>query len=247
MNAKVENAKKLYMEGIRDGNTREAVTKYTGARYTQHSTGVRNGVEGFVDFFDSFLQRCPVRDIRIVREIVDGQFVFLQAFQNINNGESKWVTTDLFDTDDENKIVEHWDVISAYEETQSQVDQINGPAEIEDEDCTDVNKLLVRDFLCDVMVLGHAKELSGYLHADSLVIHAASNTPSIVDCIGSYDQIFRVVGQGNFVVAYCRVQHGGKEIARFDIFRVQGSKIVEVWSNQEDVPPKSEWVNGGKF
>ena len=52
MGRKLENAKGLYLEGIRDGNAREAVTKYTGERYTQHSTGVRDGVEGFVEFFE---------------------------------------------------------------------------------------------------------------------------------------------------------------------------------------------------
>ncbi|MGR5542727.1 hypothetical protein ACPV5V_29680, partial [Vibrio campbellii] len=69
MSQKLENATNLYMEGIRDGFAREAVTKYTGRRYTQHSTGVRNGIEGFVEFFEPFLERCKDRDIRIVRAI----------------------------------------------------------------------------------------------------------------------------------------------------------------------------------
>ncbi|MGH8239026.1 MAG: hypothetical protein ACREXP_18680 [Steroidobacteraceae bacterium] len=51
MSQKLESAKSLYLEGIRDGQAREAVTKYTGDRYTQHSAGVRDGVEGFVEFF----------------------------------------------------------------------------------------------------------------------------------------------------------------------------------------------------
>ena len=34
MNQKLHNARQLYLEGIRDGNAREAVTKYTGPRYT---------------------------------------------------------------------------------------------------------------------------------------------------------------------------------------------------------------------
>ncbi|MFA0382360.1 nuclear transport factor 2 family protein, partial [Vibrio sp. 10N.222.54.A3] len=87
MSNKLANATNLYMEGIRDGHALEAVTKYTGQRYTQHSTGVRNGIDGFVEFFEPFLKRCPVRDIKIIRSIVDGQFVFVQAFQDINNGE----------------------------------------------------------------------------------------------------------------------------------------------------------------
>lgn len=111
MSKKSENARALYLEGIRDGRVREAVTKYTGDRYTQHSTGVADGIEGFVAFFEPFVKRCPARDIQVVRMIEDGPYVFAHVFQDINNGEAKWVTADLFDTDENDKIIEHWDVI----------------------------------------------------------------------------------------------------------------------------------------
>ena len=74
------------MEGIRDGNYEEAANKYTGAQYTQHSTEVK---EGFIEFFSEFTKRNPVRDIQIVRSLVDGQYVFLHAYQNIGNGEAE--------------------------------------------------------------------------------------------------------------------------------------------------------------
>jgi len=109
MSQKLANATALYLEGIRDGRIREAVEAYTGDRYTQHSTGVRDGVEGFVEFFEPFIVRNPVREIEVVRSIVDGSFVFVHVFQDIDNGEAKWVTTDMFDTDEDDKIVEHWD------------------------------------------------------------------------------------------------------------------------------------------
>lgn len=247
MNRKLQHATNLYMEGIRDGNAREAVTKYTGARYTQHSTGVRNGIEGFVEFFEPFIERCPKRDIRILRSVVDGQFVFVQAFQDINNGEAKWITTDLFDTDQDDKIVEHWDVISAFDKTDSATDQINGPTEIEDIGSTLPNKEIVRNFLCDVMVLGQAERLSDFLDQGSLIVHCGRDVLPLLDRIGDYDQVFKIIGQGNFVVAYNRILKDGNEFARFDIFRLKNERIVEVWINEEVVPPKDEWVNGGKF
>ncbi|MGH9896232.1 MAG: nuclear transport factor 2 family protein, partial [bacterium] len=98
MGRKLDNAVGLYLDGIRDGNVREAVRKYTGERSTQHSTGVRDGAEGFIEFFEPFLERNPDRDIRIVRAFEDGRHVFVQAYQSLNGGQSKWVTTDLFDT-----------------------------------------------------------------------------------------------------------------------------------------------------
>ena len=48
MSKRLENAVNLYLEGIRDGKVKEAIKKYTGARYTQHSTGVKDGVKGFI-------------------------------------------------------------------------------------------------------------------------------------------------------------------------------------------------------
>lgn len=50
----LENVRRIYLEGIAGGNARDAVTKYTGHRYTQHSTGVGDGVEGFLAFFEPF-------------------------------------------------------------------------------------------------------------------------------------------------------------------------------------------------
>jgi len=64
-NRKLDHATRLYMEGIRDGNVRHAVETHTGDRYTQHSTGVADGVEGFVAFFEPFMERNPVRDIQV--------------------------------------------------------------------------------------------------------------------------------------------------------------------------------------
>ncbi len=248
MNPKLANAKGLYLEGIRDGNFRHAISTYTGNRYTQHSTGIRDGREGFIEFFEGFVQRNTDRDIRIVRSIVDGQYVFVQAYQNLNNGEAIWVTTDLFDTDDNDKMIEHWDVISAlHTHGDSEGTQLDGPTEIVDLPETENNKETVRNFLREVMVLGKAEQLQDYMDPDTLVLHKAPDVRSITEDVGSYNLVFKIIGQGNFVVSYSRVLLGENEFARFDIFRLKSGWIEEVWTNQEIVPPKEEWANGGKF
>ena len=66
---KIANATGLYLEGIRDGNVNQALDQYIGDRYTQHSTGVADGKEGFAEFFAPFLERNPIRDIQVVRAI----------------------------------------------------------------------------------------------------------------------------------------------------------------------------------
>lgn len=260
MSQKLNNAKALYMEGIRDGNAREAVTKYTGARYTQHSTGVRDGVEGFVEFFEPFIKRNPKRDIQIVRGWVDGQYVFLHAYQSLNDGEAQWVTTDFFDTDDEDKIIEHWDVISEYvDATPSGHTSVDGSSEIKDLDKTEENKQLVRDLIRDgLMRGGHPENLSKYISADQYIQHnkkvedglehflklaTAPNRPL------NYEEIVLVVGQGNFVATLCKANWNdgtiNRDYAQVDIFRIEEGKVVEHWDNVEPVPEVN--VNSGKF
>jgi hypothetical protein len=85
--------------------------------------------------------------------LVDGNYVLVHVFQDINGGQARWVTTDPFDTDDSDKIIEHWDVIAAYvDESANGHTQIDGPTEITDEDKTEDNKALVASFIDDVLV-----------------------------------------------------------------------------------------------
>lgn len=255
MNQKLANAQGLYLDGIRDGNVREAVQRYTGDRYTQHSTGVADGVEGFVAFFEPFTKNNPVRDIQIVRSIVDANYVFVHAYQDINNGQAKWVTTDLFDTDENDKIIEHWDVIAAYSDEPSANGhtQVDGHTDVTDEHLTDQNKALVTGFVEDVFVNHQVDKIAGYL-GDTYTQH----NPFLPDGIGAlqafmagpgagmvYRDVFKIIGQGNFVVVYSQV-FLDQELAVFDIFRVDDGKLVEHWDNMEPMP-KGPQPNGGKF
>lgn len=260
MGKKLENAKALYLEGIRDGNAREAVTKYTGERYTQHSTGVRDGIEGFVEFFEPFIKRNPSRDIQIVRGLEDGNHVFIHAYQDINNGEAKWVTTDFFDTDEDDKILEHWDVIAPFHPSNpSGHSSVDGETEVTDLDKTNSNKEVVRKLIENVLMRGGtAANLASYINTEKYIQHnkdvadgfehfeRLANDPNRPL---NYEELVLLVGQGNFVATLCRANWNDgavdKDYAQVDIFRLENEKIVEHWDNVEEVPEND--VNGGKF
>ena len=106
----------LYLEGIRDGNYLDAINAYAGERYTQHSAPVKDGKDGFIEFFADFVERNPHREIEVVRAWEDGQYVFVQALQSLNGGEFRYVTADIFDTDSQGRLIEHWDVITEWVE-----------------------------------------------------------------------------------------------------------------------------------
>jgi predicted SnoaL-like aldol condensation-catalyzing enzyme len=245
------------MEGIRDGKARFAVETYTGDRYIQHSTGVRDGVEGFVEFFEPFLERNPVRDIQVIRGIEDGRYVFLHVYQNLNNGEAEWVTTDFFDTDDNDKIIEHWDIIGPYHpSTPSGHTSVDGPTEVVDLDRTEANKAVVRELIEQVLMPDGDPHRIGEFIAEDYLQH----NPEVPDGLEPfralataadrplfYSEIVLLVGQGNFVATLCRATFDGAPYAQCDIFRLADGKVVEHWDNAEPIGPEAEWVNSGKF
>ncbi|MEM9606497.1 MAG: nuclear transport factor 2 family protein [Actinomycetota bacterium] len=260
MSAKLQNATNLYMEGIRDGNAREAVTRYTGDVYVQHSTGVRDGVEGFLEFFEGFLERTPDRDIQVIRGIEDGEYVFLHVTQSLNGGSAKWITTDMFHFDEDDQIIEHWDVIAEWvDETVSGRSQFDGATEVVDLDRTEANRALVTAFIDDVLVGGNGQNAASYVSTETYLQH----NPAVGDGLEGlgaylgqlaeagapmvYKYVHRILAQGNFVVAYSLMQMGDEDYAVFDIFRVEDGKIVEHWDNMEPLPRGEMLVNQGKF
>ena len=106
MNKKLENARNLYLRAIRDAEVDEVLENYMGESYRQHSTGVPDGKAGFAQFFNDFFKRNPDRDIQIIRDFTDGNYVFMQVLQNLNGGTVQWVTADIFKADQNDRIIE---------------------------------------------------------------------------------------------------------------------------------------------
>ncbi|MBX2804775.1 MAG: hypothetical protein KTR19_02290 [Hyphomicrobiales bacterium] len=255
MGIRKDNVTKLYLEGIRGGDARTAVTKYTGHRYTQHSTGVADGAEGFLAFFEPFLERNPKRDIELRRILEDGRWVFCQAFQSLNDGAAKWVTTDLFYTDAEGLILEHWDTIAAYQtETLSGEDAVGGVTTIDVSADTEANKELVLEYVKQVLQERRHDKVGQFV-AEGLIQHSptiAAGRAGLTAWLGSeeagaYEMLFKLVGEGDFVVTYGKRHAGGKDIAVFNIYRLANGLIVEHWENAEEIGPRESWGNSGKF
>lgn len=253
----LDNVRKIYLEGIAGGDARRAVTEYTGHRYTQHSTGVPDGVEGFLKFFEPFLERNPDREIRIVRIFEDGPWVFCSAYQSLNHGAAKWVTTDMFYCDDNGLILEHWDTIAAYVETadtKSGNDSVGGPDGPDLSADSSETKALVFEYTKQILQEGDHSKLAQFVAQDLI-----ERGPTIgagraglaewlgSDLCGSYEILFNLIGQGDLAMTYGKRHAGGKDIAVFDIYRVSEGKIVEHWMNEEEISPRENWGNSGKF
>jgi predicted SnoaL-like aldol condensation-catalyzing enzyme len=251
----LENVSRLYLEGIAGGDARAAVNKYTGHRYTQHSTGVPDGVEGFLKFFEPFLERNPKREIRIVRSFEDGPWVFCSAYQSLNDGAAQWVTMDMFYTDPEGLILEHWDTIAPYvAETKSGEDMVGGPSEVNTSVDTAASKSLVLEYTKQVLQQGEHHKIDRFV-SDGLVQHASTIPAGLSglaqwidsDEAGRYEMLFNLIGHGDFVATYGKRHAKDKDIAVFDVYRIADGMIVEQWQNSEEIGPRETWGNSGKF
>ncbi len=254
MGQRLDNATSLYLEAIRDGDYVKAINTYAGARYTQHSTPVKDGKDGFVDFFADFTERNPIRDVDIVRAFEDGRYVFLHVVQNLNHGQHRYVTADIFDTDDDAKLIEHWDIVAELRDTTaSGRSQVEGPTDPTDLDRTDVNKQLVTRFVDEVLIPGDYDRMVEFMTPD-----VAQHNPDIADGIAPlqafaaatsmrYLRLHRLVGCGNFVAILAESELHGRRHAAIDLFRIDGGTIVEHWDVIEEITPEDTWVNSGKF
>ncbi len=92
------------------GRPKEAVDKYVGEDYIQHNPAVKNGKQGFIDYFERMQKEYPNKDIEFLRAVAQGNFVAVHTHQTWP-GNEEYVTMDFFRFDDNGKIIEHWDSI----------------------------------------------------------------------------------------------------------------------------------------
>lgn len=264
MQRNVKHAIGLYMEGIRDGNYEQASDAHMGARYTQHSTGVRTGKEGFRAFFKSFTAKHTDRDMQIVRSFADGNLVFLHVTQKLDGGAAKWVTMDVFDSDAEGRLIEHWDVIEAHGAAKSGLGMVDGPTEPTEsaEDTADTgteaertaaNKTVVREYVKRVLAEGETGVLNTLVSED-LKQHASDieggrdGLRAMVEARAlQCEFVALLMGRGDFVVTLSKTRRKDVEHATFDLYRVAHARIVEQWSVTEAILPRAQWGNVGKF
>lgn len=99
------------------GEPELAVEQYVGVQYIQHNPLVKDGKQGFIDYFTQMSKDYPNKTIEFLRVIAEGNLVALHTKQ-IWPGNEQYVTMDFFRFDDDGKIVEHWDAIQSVPEQQ---------------------------------------------------------------------------------------------------------------------------------
>jgi predicted SnoaL-like aldol condensation-catalyzing enzyme len=204
---KLYNAVRLYVDGIRDGHLGAALDKYVAADLIQHTPGVPGGRDGLATVFQPLVDRHERRVVLPLRGFEDGSKVFLHTFTSYGLRAVERIAIDVFDTDAEDQIIEHWSASTPLRfPSGSGASPIDGPRIATDRELTDANKRTVRAYLEGRA--GLAPEAIEHGHPGA-----------------GHTRLDQLVGDGSFVAT---VGERGREYAA-DLFRVESGRIVEHW------------------
>ena len=245
------------LKAIETGDT-VAVGYINAENYKQHNLGVADGLAGFGAALAGLADFPEKAKVNTVRSFEDGDYVVCQTDYNFYGPKAGF---DIFRFKD-GKIVEHWDNLMPYDgkPNPSGHSPFDGTTEITDSTKTAENKVLVRNFVQDVLMGQHPENLTNYFNGNNYIQHNTAIADGL-DGLGAalaamaeqgikmeYFKIHKILGCGNFVLAVSEGAFAGKATSYYDLFRVESGKIAEHWDVMETIAPESEWKHqNGKF
>lgn len=240
------------LKAIETGGS-EAVAVVNEAKYIQHNPLTREGSVGLAELFKRLAKTSP--RVEIVRVFEDGDFVFAHTDYDFNVVE---VGFEVFRFED-GFVVEHWDNLQSKPDrpNASGHTMLDGATETADPERTEENRELVRAFVEEVLLKNQPGLVEQYVAQEGYVEHnlqMSDGLPALREALTrnevrrSYEQLHRLLAEGNFVLSVCEGYLGDDHVSFYDLFRLADGKIVEHWDTVDKVPPRSEWVNdNGKF
>lgn len=242
------------LKGIETGDP-ASIAVVNPNQYIQHNPQTQEGGEGLAALFKRLSKTSP--RVNIVRIFSDGDFVFGHTEYDFSTSR---VGFEVFRFE-EDQTVEHWDNIQSRSgPNPSGHSMVDGPTIAVDLEMTERNRALIETFVNDVLIDERIAQLQQFISETytehnphmsdglaslqrALTLHGADSRPVI-----RYEKLHRVLAEGDFVLSVSEGHREGIHTSFYDLFRVEGSKIVEHWDTTEHVAPRSEWKNdNGKF
>lgn len=189
------------------------------------------------------------------RAIADGDLVALHGTYH-GFGPDPLVAFDVFRVDADGKLAEHWDALTPLvTDTASGRSQTDGPTEVTTPGETEANRTLVAEFAQKVLVGADYSVLTDYISTKTYHQHNPEAADGL-DGFGAaaakwaeqgknlvYKTVHKAIAEGEFVLLQSEGEFG-VPVAYYDLFRVQGGKIVEHWDVISPVPAELPHGNG---
>jgi predicted SnoaL-like aldol condensation-catalyzing enzyme len=219
-----------------------ALDKYVAEDMIQRSPGIGPGRRGLAEHLKPVVAGYDRRFIRPMRGFEDGSMVFLHTFHCYGLRQVEQVSIDIFDTDPDDHIIEHWNVTTPLRSgTCSGWSQIDGPACITDPATSplairrrsEASKAVVRAYIEDVLIDGNIEHLRSYVVTDGFAQHdpdVGAGVPGLEAMDVRYVGVDVLIGADDFVATTGRCTAGSRAYAVSDLFRVDRDRIVEHWS-----------------
>jgi predicted SnoaL-like aldol condensation-catalyzing enzyme len=230
------------------------------ADYIQHNPFIPTGLEPFIQMLPILQENgTTAENIRMFR---DGNYVFMHnIWRNARPfGAEEMVSFDIIRLDDQGKVAEHWDAMTALvSETVNGRTQTDGPTEVQDLDKTEANKALAKALVEDVLMGKNPKKITDYISAETYHQHnpdIKDGLQGIVEAVEyltsqnnmfQYTKIHKVLGEGNFVLTVSEGQWNNTNNVFYDLFRIENDKIVEHWDVIQPIPTEGLAHDNGMF
>jgi predicted SnoaL-like aldol condensation-catalyzing enzyme len=214
-----------------------AVDRYWGEPYLQHNPIAASGVSTFRTLFSGLIS--PGNSIYSLSRIVgECELVLIHGDYTSFGGP----TFDMFRVVD-GRIVEHWDSsATGAGPNGSGHTALDGASVVEDVERTAQNESLVLRFVDDVLI-GGARDALGDFLSTTLVEHDPQSSDGADAYVANlqarqltYRAVRHEIADGNFVFVLSEGAAGDIDVAHYDLFRVEGDRIVEHWNARRDVP-----------
>ncbi|MDX2293615.1 MULTISPECIES: nuclear transport factor 2 family protein [Streptomyces] len=229
-----------------------AVDRWVAADYRQHSALAGDGPDALRTLVAGLPEGFRYEGARV---IADGDLVALHGTYH-GFGPDPLVAFDIFRVDAEGKLAEHWDALTPLiKDTVSGRSQTDGPTEPSDLHLTEANRALVLEFAEKVLRGADYTVLTDYISTETYHQHNPEAADGL-DGFGAaaakwaeqgknlvYKTVHRVIAQGDLVLLQSEGEFGAP-VAYYDLFRVQGGKIVEHWDVITPVPTELPHPNG---
>ncbi|HTV21564.1 MAG TPA: nuclear transport factor 2 family protein [Polyangiaceae bacterium] len=267
--ANVAVATRVLEEGLIGGDV-SVIEELVRPDYIQHNAQARDGREGLLELVAT-LQAQGGASVQIHRVLADDDYVAFHS--TYGEGDARLVAFDVFRLE-QGQLAEHWDAFTQWVDPAATVSGntlVDGTETVRDRNLTEDNRELVTSMVREVFEEGRVERLADYI-GSSYIQH----NPNAGNGLRSTQAFFvavkaqgvplaytaspLVVADGNFVLVGSEGYLGRLQgeaanpdmgpfayTVFYDLFRVNGGKIVEHWDVIQRVDPASVPHANGLF